>query len=168
MTIRNTETGEEITVNFDDIEEGKFSFSTDRGEVTVDASELEESGSLKVTDDKGGVVFATGGAVADDIPPWVPLYPGTEPSSRHSMKTEEELSGGFELETTDPVAEVLEFYRSKLESEGYQISVNSFSQDDSEGGMVNAQSEDPKRSVIAIINAEGGGPTKVVITFVQR
>ena len=168
ITVRNTKTGEEITVNFDDIEDGKFSFSTDEGEVTVDASELEESGSIKVTDDKGGVVFATGGSVADDIPPWVPVYPDTEPSSRHSMKTDEELSGGFEIETSDTVAEVLAFYRSALEGEGYEISVNTFAQDDSEGAMVNAQSGSPKRSVIAIINAEGGGPTKVVVTFSQR
>ena len=36
MTIRNTKTGDEITVNFEDIEEGRFSFTTDEGEITVE------------------------------------------------------------------------------------------------------------------------------------
>ena len=40
ITIRNTKTGEIITVNYDDIAEGKLSFSTDKGEITVDASEM--------------------------------------------------------------------------------------------------------------------------------
>ena len=35
MKVRNTETGEVITVNFEDIEEGKFSFTTDEPGTTV-------------------------------------------------------------------------------------------------------------------------------------
>lgn len=165
ITVRNKETGEEITVNFEDIKEGRFSWSTDEGEVTVDASKLEDSGSLTVTNDEGGVVFSTGQTSTDDFPDWVPVYPGTEPSSRHTMKTEESLSGGFEVETTDTVAEVLEFYRSSLEAEGYTISVNTFTQDASEGGMVNASHPEGKRNVIVIINADAGQPTKAVVSY---
>ena len=167
ITVRNKKTGEEITVNFEDIEEGKLSFTTDEGEVTVDASELEDSGSLSVTNDQGEVVFSTGETSAEDFPPWVPVYPGSDPSSRHSMKTEDSVSGGFEFETTASVAEVIEFYRSTLEAEGYSVSVNTFTQDASEGGMVNASHEAGKRNVVAIINAEAGGPTKVGTTYNQ-
>jgi hypothetical protein len=167
MTIRVKETGEIITVNLDEITEGRLSFKTGDREVNIDASELDESGSLKITDEEGGVVFSTG-EVSQDVPAWLPLYPGTEPANRHSMKTGKESMGGFELETTDGVDEVLKFYREKLESDGFEVSVNTFSQEDSQGGMVNGQNNAAGRSATVVINSEGGGPTKVVINFQQR
>jgi len=168
MTIRNTKTGEKITVNFEDIEEGRFSFTTDEGEITVDASEMKESGSLKVTNEDGEVVLSTGGAVSDDVPSWVPVYPGSEPTSRHTMRTDEEQTGGFELETSASVKEALDFYRAALEGEGFEVSMNTFTQDESEGGMVNGSHGDKGRNVVAIFSAEGGGPTKIVISYSER
>ena len=168
ITVRNTKTGEVVTVNFEDIEEGKLSFTTDEGEITVDASQMKDTGSLKVTDEKGGVVFATGGAVSEDFPAWVPVYPGGEPTNRHTMRTEDELSGGFEVETEATVAEALEFYRATLSDEGYEVAVNTFTQDDSEGGMVNGSNGEKGRNVVAIFSSEGGGPTKIVIQYSQR
>jgi uncharacterized protein YneF (UPF0154 family) len=168
MTVRNTKTGEEITVNFEDIEEGKFSFTTDKGEITVDASEMKETGSIKVTDDEGAVVLSTGGAVSDDLPPWVPVYPGSEPANRHTMRTEQEQTGGFELETTASVAEALEFYRTALQGEGYEVSVNTFTQDDSEGGMVNGSHGENGRNVVAIFNSQRSRPTKILISYSER
>ncbi len=165
ITVRNKKTGEEITVNFDDIQEGKLSFTTDKGEVTVDASDLEESGSMTVTNEEGSVVFATGKPAAQDLPSWVPMYPGTQPSSRHSMRTETTLSGGFEITTADAVADVLEFYRAALESAGYSISVNTYTQDTTEGGMVNGNNEAEERSVVVILSREAGDSTKAVVSF---
>jgi uncharacterized protein YneF (UPF0154 family) len=167
MTVRNTETGEEITVNFEDIEEGKFSFTTGEGEINIDASEMDE-GSIKVTDEEGGVVFSSGGAVSDDVEAWVPIYPGCEPTNRHTMRTEQEQTGGFELETPASVKEALEFYRAALSDEGYEVTVNTFTQDDSEGGMVNGNHAEQGRNVVAILSSEGGGPTKIMIQYSQR
>jgi hypothetical protein len=168
ITIRNTKTGELVTVNYDAISEGKLSFTTEKGEITVDASQMKDTGSIKVTDEKGGVVFSTGGAVSDDLEAWVPIYPGCEPTNRHTMRTEQEQTGGFELETPASVKEALEFYRAALADEGYDVVVNTFTQDDSEGGMVNGSLGEKGRNVVAIFNSEGGGPTKIVISYSQR
>lgn len=167
ITVRNTKTGEVITVNFEDIEEGKFSFSTDEGEINIDASELD-GGSLKVTNEEGEVVLSTGGAVSDDIPSWVPVFAGGEPTSRHTMRTEQEQTGGFEFEVAASVKEVLEFYRQALDDDGYEVTVNTFSQDDSEGGMVNGSHGDEGRNVVVIINSDAGEPTKVVVSYTER
>ncbi len=159
ITVRNTKTGEIVTVNFADIEEGKFSFTTgEGGEVTVDASGVAESGSVNITTEDGSVVYQAG-VVSENLPAWVPVYPGAEPADRHSLNTSDSTSGGFQLETSDPVAKVLEFYRSALEGEGYAISVNTFSQDDAQGGMVNGSNEDSGRTVMAILNSEDGTTT---------
>ena len=168
ITVRNKKTGEEITVNFEDIEEGKLSFTTDEGEVTVDASELDDSGSFKVTNEDGGVVFSAGKATKEEIPEWVPLYDGAEPTNRHSMTTENSVSGGFEVETGDAVADVLEFYRAALDAKGFSVSVNTYSADSTEGGMVNASHPEDKRSVIVIVSAEDGGPTKAAVQFTDE
>ena len=168
ITVRNTKTGEVVTVNFDDIEKGRFSFKSGDREVTVDASRADEGGAVTITDDDNKVVFSAGESVAGDIPPWVPLFPGTEPSGPHTMRAGDELSGGFELETDTPVDTVLEFYRSTLEDAGYEISVNTYTQDDTKGGMVNGSLESEGRNLVAILSSEGGGPTKVVITYAQR
>jgi uncharacterized protein YneF (UPF0154 family) len=167
ITVRNTKTGEVITVNFEDIEDGKFSFTTDDGEISIDASEMDE-GSLKVTNEEGEVVLSTGGAVSEDIPSWVPIYAGGEPTSRHTMKTEQEQTGGFEVETSASVKEVLDFYQGALKDDGYEVSVNTFSQDNSEGGMVNGSHGEKGRNVVVIINSEDGGPTKVVVSYTER
>ena len=166
ITVRNTETGEEITVNFEDIEDGKFSFKAGDREVNIDASDLDE-GNLKVTDGDDNVVYSAG-KVSEDVPEWVPLYPDTEPTNRHTMKAGGESSGGFEIETAASVDEVLEFYRSTLEGQGYTVSVNTYSQDQTSGGMVNGSHGDAGRNVIAIVSSENDGPTKVGINFSER
>jgi hypothetical protein len=165
ITVRNTDTGEEITVDFDEIKKGKISFKSGEREIKVDASGVGESGTVKVTDDEGGVIFSTGEVSGSDIPSWVPVYPGTEPASRHSMTTETTLSGGFELETADPVAQVLEHYRSALAAEGYELKVNTYTQDDTRGGMVNGTRETDQRNIVVIVNAAAGGPTKISVEF---
>ena len=168
ITVRNTSTGEEITVNFDDIEDGKFSFTTDKGEITVDASEIQDSGSIKVTDDDGGVIFSAGGDVSDDVAGWVPIFPDCEPTNRHTMRTEQEQTGGFQLETTASVKDALEFYRAALSDKGYEVVVNTHTQENSEGGMVNGSHAEKGRNVVAIFSAENGGPTVIVIQYAQR
>ncbi len=166
ITVRNTKTGEEITVNFDEIKEGRLSFSTGDREVTIDASDVGESGSINISDDKDTFVISTGDAGGQEIPPWVPVYPGTEPTSRHSMHADETLSGGFQIETTERVDQLVEFYRSHLEGEGFEVSVNTFSGDEGQGGMVNARDDGAGRSVVVIVSSEDGS-TKAVISYNQ-
>ena len=168
ITFRNTKTGDIITMNYDEIKEGKLSFASDEGEITVDASGLQDSGTINVTDDEGGVIFSAGGDVSDDVEPWVPIYPGCEPTNRHSMRTEHEHTGGFDLETPASVKKALEYYRAALSDDGYEVSVNTFTQENSEGGMVNGSHGEKGRSVVAIFSSEGGGPTKIVIQYSQR
>ncbi|MGD9253716.1 MAG: hypothetical protein PVG92_07260, partial [Holophagae bacterium] len=85
ITIRNKATGEVITVNLEDIQEGKLSFTGDEGEVNIDASQLDDTGSLRVTGEDGEVIFSSGEAT-QAVPDWLPLYPGTEPANRHAMR----------------------------------------------------------------------------------
>ncbi len=165
ITVRNTKNGEVITVNYDEIAEGRLSFTTDEGEITFDASEAKESGTIKVTDEKGGVVFATGEAVSGEVPEWVPIFPGGDPKNRHGMRTGERITGGFEIETSASVEEVIRFYQETLESAGFEVKTNAYTQAENQGGMVNGDNDDDDRNVVAIIHSEGDGKTSIVMTY---
>jgi len=163
MTIRNKKTGELITVNFDDIKEGRFSWTADGEEVTVDVSDAE-SGTVKIESSDGdGFQLTTGDAVNEEIPDWVPVYPGTEPKNRGSMKTDEMVSGNYTTTTDDGVDKVLEYFRESLKSAGYEVNVNTFSSDDTGGGMINGSLESEGRTVVVIVGADDGA-TGITVT----
>jgi hypothetical protein len=184
MTIRNTQTGELITVNFEDIEQGKFSWTAGGEEVTVDVSEAEdgklrwtadgeemtvdvseaEDGTVKIesSDGKGWQLSAS--EVSSEAPDWVPIYPGTEPAGGTTMKSSDGVTGNFELTTDDPVAGVIAFYQETLKARGFTVNVNTFTGEGSEGGMVNASAESEKKSVVVVVSREDG-PTRVAVNF---
>ena len=83
--------------------------------------------------------FSTGAAEAAELPDWVPLYPGCEPTGAYTMSSADGLNGGFQLETGDSVQEVLAFYQTALKELGLELQVSTFSGDSgSRGGMVRA------------------------------
>jgi hypothetical protein len=167
MTIRNTKTGEIITVNFDDINEGRFSWTADGEEMTIDVSDAED-GTVKIESSDGdGFALTTGSAVNEEIPDWLPVYPGSEPTNRGTMKTNDSVNGNFTLSTDDAVAEVLEFYREQLKSEGFQVTVNTYSGGDNEGAMINSVHEAENRSVIVVIGSDDGSTT-VNLTYSSK
>jgi hypothetical protein len=163
MTIRNTKTGELITVNFEDIKEGRFSWTADGEEVSVDVSEAE-SGTVKIESSDGdGFQLTTGDAVTGDVPEWVPVYPGTEPKNRGSMKTDDTESGNYTTQTEDSADEVLEYFRETLKAEGYKVNINTFTSDDSGGGMVNGSLESEGKTLVVLVNTDGGS-TSITVT----
>lgn len=163
MTIRNTKTGELITVNFDDIKEGRFSWTADGEEVSIDVSDAE-SGTVKVESSDGdGFQLTTGDAVTEAVPDWVPVYPGTEPRNRGSMKTDEMVSGNYTTQAEASADEVLEYFRETLKSEGYKVNINTFTSDDSGGGMVNGSLESEGRTVVVLVKTDGGS-TSITVT----
>lgn len=167
MTVRNKKTGELITVNLDDIAEGRFSWTTDGEEVTVDVSEAKD-GTVRIESSDGeGFALTTGAAVSDEIPEWVPVYPGAEPENRGTMKTNDSLNGNFTLKTDDTVAEVLDFFRNALKEAGFQVNVSTYSGDGADGAMINGSIEAEKTNVIVIIGRDDGATT-VSVTYSSR
>jgi len=142
MTVRNKKTGELITVNFDDVAEGRFSWTTDgEEEFTIDVSEAED-GTVRIESSDGeGFALTTGAAVSEEIPEWVPVYPGTDPENRGTMKTTDSLNGNFTLKTGDTVAEVLDFFRNELKESGFQVNVSTYSSVGADGAMLNGSFE---------------------------
>ncbi len=164
ITVRNKKTGEEVTFDYSEIEEGRFTFESDEGEVSFDAERQDEGGMLTVTTDEGETQFGAG-AAADDVPGWVSLYPGASKSEAgFTSRSGDEVSGLWSLETGDPVDQVQGFYESKLEDEGFEVTVQTFSGPQGATAIVSGALSDPQRQVTASITREGG-TTKVGLQY---
>lgn len=169
ITVRNTKTGEEYTFDWSDVKDGKLRFKSGEKEVTFDAQQDGEGGTLKVSggDEGGGFELSTGNAVTEPIPDWVPVPDGAEPTNRHSMTLDKGLNGGFQLDSKLPVADVLDFYRERLEAAGYTASVNTFDGEGGTGGMVNGNDANGGRSVVVMARSEDG-TTTVTVSYHQE
>ena len=165
LTIRHTKTGEIVTVSIEDLKAGRIRFTTDEGEVTVDATGDAEEGTVNVTRGDESWTLKTGVDTSAKLPEWVPVFPGAEVSNTHVVEGEGRVSGGFQLSCSEPVDAAVEFYRGKLEADGFEVRVNTFSLGETDAGAVVTGSQgDGQRSVTAMIRTEEGA-TRVVVSY---
>ncbi len=167
ITFTNTRTGEEATLNFEDIAEGRFSMTTDEGEYRVDAAEGGEGGVTFSGPDGQETRF---GASADlsDVPDWAPSYPGaTDVTSAMHNTSADGVMGAFTGKTSDDAQKVLDHYKQLFEDKGYEIGAESMTRTgDGAFGMINGDLGDGRTVNVGI--TEGGGETTVTINYNQK
>jgi len=157
ITVRDKKSGKTVTVDFDDLKDGKITFEGEEGETATIETEGkgEGEGSFRLSTPEGTVEM--GAAAGSDLPDWAPAYPGAKLDGL--MKQQQ--SGGatsatFSFETGDSVEQVLEFYSQRLKAGGFQISVTSQGPD---GGMVSAEDSAHQRKILLVLGAENGKTT---------
>jgi hypothetical protein len=159
ITIREKDSGEVITVNYDDIKEGKLSFETDEGEIEFSASGDAEEGLLTMTTD-GEETMRIGSSDMDSLPDWVPVFPGGTTTGTYSASTPDGVGGSFQLTTSDSVDDVLAFYVDQLEEDGWSVKKTEYSGPDGKGGQVIASDED--RTLMVILSSGDDGTQAMV------
>jgi hypothetical protein len=168
ITVRHTDTGETVTVDIDDLRDGKISFTTEEGAVTIEASGDPEEGTLKVSSGDETWTLKTGVETSPEVPDWVPVFPDTETESTHSMTSDGRMSGGFQLQSDEDVDALFEFYRSRLDAMGFKVRADRFSSEGDNGGVVHGQQEDSGRSVTAMIRSNEDGSTRVAVSYQEE
>ena len=143
ITVRNKKTGEVVTWNAADIESGKWSVETDEGTATF------------------------GGGGPQNLPAWVPVYPGGSVTGNFDTTSGEGRSVAFTMTTPDPVAAVLEFYESQLQGAGLTVQKTTFDQAGTSGGTVGGTSQDEKRSASVMVST-ADGQTSAVVSFTEK
>lgn len=138
ITVKVKKTGEEITMAYNEVAQGKFTMKNSNGEETVY------------------------GTAAATPPAWVPAYPGAA-AQGVGMRTEKPtgVTGSFIVQTKDAPAKVSEFFETKLKADGYTTVASA-----SAGGasVVNAKKEAEQRTVTVQISADKNA-TQMVITY---
>ena len=164
LTLRNKKTGEVITMNAEDIKDGKISFKSSKGEeVTISGSAKEGEQGLKIESDEGTLEIGAGASAA--LPAWLPAYPGADSRGTYSGEGKGKTAGAVQFETPDSVAEVLAFYEKELKDVGFATETSKVDRDGSlVGGTLTAKDEAGGRTV-TIVCTRIEGATQGLVNY---
>jgi hypothetical protein len=162
VTIRDKKTGKTMTVDMEDIKEGRIDFTTDEG--TASFSVDQEAGTMEVRGADGAVAQFGG---STQLPGWVPSYPGATSEGVYSAQDATSESGSFTLSTTDSLDDVFAYFRGELQSGGYEVTENRYSGPQGDGAMLVGEMEDGSRTVTLTLQA-AEGKTQVVGGYTQK
>lgn len=157
ISVRQKSTGRALTLNFEDVKNGRFVFADENGEqVSIESGRRGEEGSFTVKTKEGTL---TGGA--QWIPPeWIPVYPGAVVKSGANKESSTGQSGAGYLTTPDAPEQVIKFYQDALRNAGFDVNNST-----SAGSVATLSSatRDGKRSLNVIVTPSGDG-TRIHIT----
>lgn len=140
LSIRDKKTGKVITMNAEDVKEGKITFS----------------------DESTGESVSFGADRAAKLPDWVPTYPGSAPQGTFSASGKEGAGGMAHFTTSDAPSKVLSFYQEALKGAGYEVTMTSSSE--ASGGIVSAENKSARHTVL-VTAAPGDDGTTVSLTY---
>ena len=166
LTIRNKETGETLTVDFQDIQEGRLTFRTDEGEVTFRGDDA--GARMEVRGETGETQTLEFGASADRsrIPDWIPVHQG-DLNVGFTATDGGKRIGMFSIETTASRQDVRDFYVAELEGRGFTPSVSSMEAVGMAMISISASHPDGTREVTVLIN-EAEGKITVTVSYEQE
>jgi hypothetical protein len=153
VTFRDTKSGKELTVGYDDIQNGKVTFTSEGKTAEIEVKQNgDEAGQMTIRSEDGNATFQTGGDVKN-LPDWVPLLPGTTPQGSFASETNGVRAQAFHFETEKPLDEVLDYYQKELERAGLKVHSRTTT---NEGGLLVAASADENRSLNVIASTQDG------------
>lgn len=169
ITLKNKKTGQTITVDLEEIKEGKIRFFDDEGKAATISVETEEgddsSGTLKMETSDGSLSMASGKAAK--LPDWVPAYKDMEPEHVGTLGGESGLTGGYSATVADDAETVGAWFEDKLKADGFTVKKTTMTTDNRLMVMLNGQKDNGSRSVIVSVAAEDSG-CKFSVTFAEK
>lgn len=168
LTIKNKKTGETMTINADDMKNGKWSVKTDKGTATFDASSGQGL-NVQSTDEKGQKSSMTWGGSGgpQNLPSWLPTYPGGTVQGTYDTTNAEGRSAAFTVTTKDDASKMLDYYEAQLKSAGFKPEKTTYNTNGQTGGSVTGKSEDGKREASMLVSTAPDG-THAVVTFTEK
>lgn len=164
ITIRNKKTGEVLTMDAEDVKNGRLRFRNDKGEeITFEGKGEGAGGQVKLTGKEGELTFGAG--VEATLPSWLAEYPGGESQGAYSGSDGSIVTGGYTFQTDDSVQEVMDFYKDRLEGEGFQVTTTTFQQDGRiAGGSLSGKGSNNREAHLGFMRNDDGR-TVVTVTF---
>jgi hypothetical protein len=165
LTVRNKKTAEEMTVNIDDIKNGKIEFKTKEGTSTVDMT----GGGIQMKDEQGreSNIGLTLGKKAE-MPEWIPVPEGADVRQVFTTSTGTGSSGSYIVTAEGTIDEVAGFFESGLKAKGFEVEKSTASLGGSlNGATVNAKMAGGGRSVNVGIT-DFGGKARAMVSFEDK
>jgi hypothetical protein len=167
ITIRDKKSGQTMTVNMDDLQQGKISFTNEDGSTgTIDVDQGGDGGLAQMrVEGPDGAVAQFGGST--QLPGWVPSYPGAATEGVYTAQDASTESGSFTVSSTDGFDQVFGFYRDQLQAAGYQVTESRFDGPQGKGGIVAGEMADGSRTVTLTLSV-ADGKTNVLGGYQQK
>lgn len=164
ITIRDKSSGEETTLDFEDIKKGRFRVQTKDGESTIDFSGAED-GSIEIETPEGKT--SLGKADLDDVPDWVLLHPdGSGSQAMMTSSGTKGTSGMIAQQIADTERDaVMDWFAQSLEDEGWEVETSKVTvSGQPAAGSVSARQSDPRRTITVGVTEKDGG-AQVMVTY---
>jgi len=163
VTFRDVKTGQELTFGYDDIEQGRVTFSSgsETAELEVEPGD-DGSGGLTVRTSEGTATFSAGDDA--DLPDWVPVYPGTIPKSNFAAESGGQTTGTFTFTSDADLESILDFYEGEAKNAGLESKSRTTT---NEGALLVIASSDDRRGLTVMASKQGGG-MEVVVSFTEK
>lgn len=162
IVVREKKTGKTMTFKFDPDKKTMVVADENGKEATVKLNTDGDKGTLEVQSADGTVKFGATGS--NQMPSWVPVYPGSSPQGTFSSQSKEGNQSTFAFKTKDAPAKVISYYQEQLKSGGFTINMTTNTPD---GGMVMAEGAGKTRSVMLTVSSSSDG-TDVSVTSIEK
>lgn len=166
ITIRDRKTGRTITVNLEDVRQGRISFEEEGKEpVTFEARGEGQGGRFAVRSKEGSL--EVGQDLAVNLPAWFPRYPGAAISGTFRSRDAGEESLGFHFQTQDSAERILGFYEKALKAAGLEVERHTSQTEGRKTAVLSARDAAENRTALMQVESEGGA-NKASVTLVMR
>jgi hypothetical protein len=166
VTFREVSTGKELTFGYDDIEQGRVSFSSGEETAEVSVTGQEGAGELTVKTSEGTATFGAGES-AGDIPDWIPVYPDAPITNNFSSELQGQRSGTFSFTTDSDIDTILNYYDTEAKALGLDTKSRTATPD---GAIWLGSSSDESRSLTLMVSkaTSGSGGNEVAVSFTEK
>ena len=163
ITVRDKKTGKIVKFKFDPDKKSMVITDENGKEATVKITGEGDKGALEVQGADGGTV-KFGATAGNEMPAWVPVYPGSAPKGTFSAQTKDGNQATFTFNTSDAPPKVMTYYQDQLKGAGFAINMSTTTP---QGGMVMAEDGGKTRSVMLTIGTSNDG-TNVSVTSIEK
>jgi hypothetical protein len=169
LTIKDKKTGKVTTISAEKAKNGDFSgFKIEGDDGTATFKTGENGLSVQSTDEKGQVsTFNAGAGTPQNLPSWLPAYPGATIQGTLDTTNNEGRSATFTVSTKDDPAKVLDYYESQLKSAGLKVEKSTTTANGQTGGTVSGKSDDGKREASVLVSSGTEG-TQALVSFTEK
>lgn len=160
ITIREKNTGKTTTLKFDPDKKTMVVIDENGKQATVKVTGEGDKGAIEVQG-ADGANLKFGAAAGNQLPSWVPLYPGSSPQGTFSAQSKDGNQTTFSFKTKDAPPKVISYYQDQLKSGGFTINMTTTSP---QGGMVMAEDSAKTRTVMLTLSGSGEGTDVSVVS----
>ena len=160
ITLRDKKTGKTITLDFQDIQKGRISFEDESGE-RVDVQTEGDRGSMSVKSSEGTMQWGEGSL--DDVPSWVPKFPGGKMEGSFTAQGKGQEGGSFQLRCGGSVQKVADYYEQALKGAGMQVQKHAMQGGGTSTVMLTGTAESGRNVTATVASTDDG--TVATITY---